>query len=284
VSDRTVSSASELVDAIASAGEVRLTSSVDMVPTLRLAAGRPVGGKPGTSLAFADGQDGLVLSSDNTIEGSRIVADADRRAILNDDSVGSLGSLHLIDVTTVGQVQIVASGAVRAGHVSIEGLHVEAADTRDRSELPAAYGVQALQGVVMVWNLQADPVVEITADIVGVSCGSPDAPVRGSGVMVGGASDASGRMTVSRLHTGAVYSDGGLPAGIANRICGGVFVLYGANVASVRNSGPVTTFGVNDMVLDSWGMVDEWVAEAPITSLVPAVSGSSTSGGWAVCV
>jgi hypothetical protein len=35
---------------------------------------------------------------------------------------------------------------------------------------------------------------------------------------------------------------------------------------SVRNRGPVTTYGVNDMVLDNWGVVDRWVAEEKITS------------------
>ena len=71
---------------------------------------------------------------------------------------------------------------------------------------------------------------------------------------------------MSRLETGPVYSDGKLPAGTANMITGGVFVLYGASVDEVRNRGPVTTYGVNDMVLDSWGIINRWIAEAPITS------------------
>ena len=43
-------------------------------------------------------------------------------------------------------------------------------------------------------------------------------------------------------------------------ITGGVFVVYGAHVKKVVNRGPVTTYGVNDMVLDNWGIVNEWVA------------------------
>ena len=37
-----------------------------------------------------------------------------------------------------------------------------------------------------------------------------------------------------------------------------------------RNRGPVMTYGVNDMVLDNWGVVDRWTAEAKITSHGPS--------------
>lgn len=32
------------------------------------------------------------------------------------------------------------------------------------------------------------------------------------------------------------------------------------------NRGPVSIYGVNDMVLDNWGRVRLWVAEGPVTS------------------
>jgi len=47
-------------------------------------------------------------------------------------------------------------------------------------------------------------------------------------------------------------------------------VVHGAFADSVRNRGPVTTYGVNDMVLDNWGVVDRWVAEDKITSHGPS--------------
>jgi hypothetical protein len=53
-------------------------------------------------------------------------------------------------------------------------------------------------------------------------------------------------------------------------ISGGVFVVYGAYADLVRNRGPVTTYGANDMVLDNWGMVDRWLAEQKITSYGPS--------------
>ncbi|MGC2717428.1 MAG: hypothetical protein WA366_29060, partial [Pseudolabrys sp.] len=49
-----------------------------------------------------------------------------------------------------------------------------------------------------------------------------------------------------------------------------VFVVHGAHVKKVRNLKPVTTYGVNDMVLDNWGQVDNWTAEKKITSHGPS--------------
>jgi hypothetical protein len=49
-----------------------------------------------------------------------------------------------------------------------------------------------------------------------------------------------------------------------------VFVVSGAFVDSVRNLGPVTTYGPNDMVLDNWGTVGCWIAEEKITSYGPS--------------
>jgi hypothetical protein len=67
-----------------------------------------------------------------------------------------------------------------------------------------------------------------------------------------------------------VYSDGGISPGTPDRITGGVFVVAGAYVDSVRNRGRVTTYGPNDMVLDNWGTVDRWIASEKITSHGPS--------------
>jgi hypothetical protein len=117
-----------------------------------------------------------------------------------------------------------------------------------------------------LWNLQPDNDVVISADLVGISVGRNGAPVRGSGVFVGGSGGTGGRLNMRRLETGAVYSDGGIEPGTPDRISGGVFVVYGAYADLVRNRGPVTTYGANDMVLDNWGTVDRWVADDKITS------------------
>jgi hypothetical protein len=91
-------------------------------------------------------------------------------------------------------------------------------------------------------------------------------PVRGGGIFVSGGGDSAARLNVRRLETDAVYSDGGIAPGTPDQIIGGVFTVYGAHVDSVHNRGPVVTYGVNDMVLDNWGMVDHWTADGKITS------------------
>jgi hypothetical protein len=90
--------------------------------------------------------------------------------------------------------------------------------------------------------------------------------VSGSGIFVSGAGDRGGDVAVDRLETDAVYSNGGIAAGTANQISGGVFVVHSCHVGSVLNVGPVTTYGPNDMVLDNWGNVDRWVVRSPVAS------------------
>jgi hypothetical protein len=244
----------------------RLTS----VPSLSLPPGRSLcGAAKDSTLAFADG-DGVQLSSDNAIHDLHLDAAPGKRAIFNDASVPSLGRIELHGVTTNGRVQILARDKVRGGHIDVDGLDIIAADTRGENERPRGYGVEVLQGAFTLWNMQRDDHVAISADLVGVSAGRSGAPVRGSGIFVGGAGDTGGRLNVRRLETGAVYSDGGVAPGTPDRISGGVFVVYGAYADLVHNRGPVTTTGANDMVLDNWGVVDRWVADEKITSHGPS--------------
>jgi hypothetical protein len=50
-----------------------------------------------------------------------------RRAIFNDTSVARLGTIRLIRITTVGQVQLPARDTVRSGHAEVDGLDIMAA-------------------------------------------------------------------------------------------------------------------------------------------------------------
>jgi hypothetical protein len=188
----------------------------------------------------------------------------DEPAILNDTSVADLGTLSLRNVRTTGQVLLLAADRVRAGHVQVEGLHVDRADVRGRVDRPPAIGVETLQGAFMLWNRHDDPGVAISAEVLDVSAGSAASPVRGSGVFVCGA------VRVSTLRTGEVHTDGGIPHGTQDLISGGVAVGGGAVVREVVNRGPVTTNGQNDMVLDNLGEVATWTALAPLTSRGPS--------------
>jgi hypothetical protein len=270
---RTVSTEDELVAAVAEAerivvqGAIAMGQSVQLVPGQRLA-----GSGDDAALVFAAEMDGVRVGRDNEVVGLRIQVDPDRRAVFNDTTVDDLGTIQLAAVTGIGQVQILARDRVRGGHVVVDGLDIVAADVRDRVERPALLGVGALQGAFTLWNQQPDSEVVVTAELRGLAAGRAGAPVRGSGVFVAGAvpDGSGGRLDVSMLQTGPVFTDGGIAEGSHELISGGVFVIYGAHVREVINNGPVTTFGVNDMVLDNWGVVDDWTARAPLTSYGPS--------------
>ena len=51
----------------------------------------------------------------------------DRRAIFIDTGVARLGTIRLIRITTVGQVQLLARDTVRSGHVEVDELDIVAA-------------------------------------------------------------------------------------------------------------------------------------------------------------
>ncbi len=266
-----VSTAADLVRAAESRalaievdGVVRGMPMVTLAPGVRLRGG---------VLEF--GAKGVRLTRDNVLEDVTVHCPEHEAAILNDTSVTDFGTLTLRGVRTTGQVLLLARDAVRSGHVAAADVVVEAADVRGRVQRPHGFGVDALQGGFTLWNQQPDPVVEITAELLGVSAGSAGRPVRGSGVFVGGHGDRGGAadggtVRVSTLRTGEIHTDGGIAAGTPDLISGGVFVISGAVVDQVLNTGTVTTYGQNDMVLDNWGQVREWTATAPLTSHGPS--------------
>jgi hypothetical protein len=272
-SERRVGTAAELAAAVADAGATNIVVAVDLtgLSTLHLLPGKVLkGASPGITLGFSAGQDGVQLSADNTVENLELHTDVSRRALFNDSKVEHLGRLVLRNIRTVGVIELIARDGVRGGHVEADNVDIVAADARAYGERPRGYGVEVVPGAFVLWNQSSDRGVTITADLVGLSAGRAGAPVRGSGIFVGGAGDTGGRVTVRRLETGAVYSDGGLARGTPDRLTGGVFVVSGAFVDRVRNLGPVTTYGPNDMVLDNWGTVGCWTAEDKITSYGPS--------------
>jgi hypothetical protein len=270
---RKVASAAELV---ASAPDphvdtVVVTTDLINVPTVSLSAGKTLRGEmAGITVSFAPGQDGVQLSTDNTIDNLTLQTSLDKCAVFNDTGVSSLGRLVLRNLRTAGVIQLLARDSVVSGHIEAENVDVVSADARAFAERPKGYGVEVIPGAFVLWNQQSDPGVVITADLTGICIGRAGGPVRGSGVFVSGAGDAGGRLSVHRLETGAVYSDGGIAKGTPDRITGGVFVVSGAFVDQVHNRGPVTTYGPNDMVLDNWGTVEHWLVDDKITSYGPS--------------
>ena len=264
-----VSTAAELRSAVADPSKLNIIVAEDLaaVASLRLQPGQTLkGARPGVSIGFEAGQDGICLTRDNELSGLRLWAGSDRRAVFNDTSSPQLGRMLLRDLEITGCVRLLAEGAVRGGHVEMDGVDVMTADARSFPERPSGYGVEVVPGALTIWNRQSDPGVTITANLRGLSVGRAGAPVQGSGIFVAGAGASGGRILVRMLETGAVFSDGGIAPGTANRIAGGVFTVDGAFVDEVHNLAPVTTYGPNDMVLDNWGMVDRWTADAKVTS------------------
>ncbi len=266
--EKLVSSVDALISAASDAATRQITVRGELsgAPSFRLLPGMNLRGEEGAALTFAAGQDGVQLTADNEIANLRLDADANQRVIFNDTGVEGFGLLRLADLMVKGQVQILARDKVRSGHVEVDGLDIVAADAQAKKDRPQGYGVFVVQGAFTLWNMQADESVAITADLTGLQAGRSGAPVLGSGIFVSGAGDTGGRLLVSRLETGPVFSDGRIPKGTPDLISGGVFTVYGTRVDVVRNAGPVTTYGVNDMVLDNWGFVDRWIAEEKITS------------------
>jgi hypothetical protein len=271
--ERQVANASELLAAAvdATVAEIVVQSSLTGLPTFRLSPGQTLkGATSSVILHFATGGDGVQLSSNNLIESLELQTDVDRRALFNDTRVEHLGRIVLRNLRTIGTIRLLANDKVRSGHVEAENIDIASADARGYTERPKGYGVEVIPGAFVLWNQQADRSVTITAELTGLTAGRAGAPVRGSGVFVSGAGETGGRLIVSRLETGAVYSDGGIAAGTPDRISGGVFVVSGTFVDRVINRGPVTTYSPNDMVLDNWGTVGDWTAEDKITSFGPS--------------
>jgi hypothetical protein len=271
--EREVTTASELLAAASdpTVAAIVVKTNLTGLPTIRLSPGqRLTGATSGVVLHFAAGQDGVQLSTNNQLESLALEADPDRCALYNDTKVEHLGRLILLKLRMIGTIRLLASGNVRSGHIEAENIEIASADARGYRERPKGYGVEVIPGAFVLWNQQPDRSVTITAKLTGLTAGRAGAPVRGSGIFVSGAGDTGGRLIVSQLETGAVYSDGGIAPGTPDRITGGVFVVSGAFVDRVINHGPVTTYGPNDMVLDNWGTVGGWTVEGKVTSLGPS--------------
>ncbi len=268
---RVVKDAAELQAAVADGVKlIEVSGTIGGSPRVVLAPGVTL---RGGRLEF--GSKGILMTRDNIVSDIEIAVPEHEVVVYADTTQPDWGTLVLKNVTTIGQVSLIAMDAVRAGHVRIDGLHVRSADLRGRVDRPRGFGVEAMQGGLTVWNRQADEDVEITAEILNVSAGTEGTPVRGSGVFVGGHGTDDGKasggiLRVSVLSTGEIHTDGGIAAGTPDLISGGVFVISGAIVEQVINEGPVTTLGQNDMVLDNWGEVRTWTAKRPIVSHGPS--------------
>jgi hypothetical protein len=270
ISRMAVTTAEELIAATRNKkiSEINVSADLADLSPLRLMPGQTLRSASDRHavLSFRPEADGLEVTTDNSVLGLDVRVAPTHRAIWNDRTVDSLGTHVIRSVGTIGSVQIIATDKVRSGRIEVDGLDIHSADTRGERERSHEYGVSVLQGVFTLWNLQPDKEVAISADVVNVSAGRFGVPVLGTGIFVAGAGKTGGRLNVERLETTAVYIDGRITPGTPDQIAGGIFVVYGAYVDSVKNLGPTVTYGANDMALDNWGSVDRWVSAGKVTT------------------
>lgn len=269
----------------AQASLIEIAGRIENLASVRLPGGTTVRGvTPDAELHFKPGQPGLILSANHHVANLRLVADEAQIALGLADDASDLGKLEIRDLKLVGRFHLEASSA-KGGILNLENIHVERADAALAAHRPAGFGVEVLLGGLSIYNFSKDPTSRWTLEARNLSGGSREHPLRGSGVFVFGgwfipdAADISqapaptqvgGTIEVKLLTTGEIHSQGGIPPGTPNLITGGVFVGSGAMVQSVVNQGPVTTYGVNDMVLDNWGRVESWRAQAKVASYGPS--------------
>lgn len=220
-------------------------------------------------LSFSN-SDGIGLTANNEVSNLNIQTNPGNRAIYLLSHQADLGTFTLKDLTITGQVQILTrSGSLKTKLIA-ENIDIVSCDARRYSEQPQKYGVNVYQGAFTVYNYNSNPDSVIQATLTDIKLGRKGAPVIGTGLFIGGFGDNGGWVLADQVSTGEIYTNGMIPYGQPNIITAAVFILNGAKVKTLINKGRVTTYGVNDMVLDTWGQVDRWIAENPITSYGPS--------------
>ncbi len=214
--------------------------------------------------------DGIGVSANNSVKNINIDSPAHHKAIFNTLVKPDLGTFTFKNLLVKGQVSIITRAGVEKASVVIDQVDIHSADTRHYLEQPQKYGVNVLQGALTIHNINSDSKSLLSVVVQNVSIGRKNAPVTGSGVFISGFGDKGGKTEISKLHTKAVYSNGKIPLGVADFITAGVFVLYGAHAKEVITDGEVITYGVNDMVLDVWGSVDNWTSNGAVISYGPS--------------
>ncbi|MGN6532247.1 MAG: hypothetical protein ACTHK0_10900 [Ginsengibacter sp.] len=220
-------------------------------------------------LSFSN-SDGIGLTANNEISNLIIQTNPTNRAIYLLSNFPDLGTLKLKDLTITGQVQILTRTGTNKTDLIAENIDVVACDARRYSEQPQKYGVNVYQGAFTVYNYNSDEKSVINATLTNINLGRNGAPVIGSGLFVAGFGDNGGWVLSDYISTGDIYSNGMIPFGQPDMITAAVFILNGTKIKKLTQIGTTTTYGVNDMVLDTWGHVENWTTEKAITSYGPS--------------
>lgn len=214
--------------------------------------------------------DGFGVSANNTITDLNIDVSPQNKAIYTTINPDDLGILSFKNLHLKGQISILIRAGVNKGEILLDQINIIASDSRHYLEQPQKYGVNVLQGALTIYNLNPDENSLIQVTITNLSIGQKNAPVTGSGIFIAGYGDQGGKTKITKLHTKAVYSNGKIPPGVSDYISAGVFILNGAFAEEVITDGEIITYGINDMVLDVWGTVENWTSNKPVISYGPS--------------
>lgn len=157
--------------------------------------------------------------------------------------------------------------------VEIEGLHVRAADVRGRVEQPHGFGVDVLQGGLTLWNRQPDPASSFTATLKGVSVGTEETPIRGSGVFVAGYGDREGHLAGGALT--ADLTTGGEGMSLVN----GVQMSLKANAFSVKPGGIIDSATIGGSLRTEGDDVTTFEVDEGGTITNPTIAGGIEAHG-----
>lgn len=270
-----VKNPTELIQALtAKDTSIVLTRSVMLTHSITLPNATSLSGKPQEDsalpiLMFQD-SDGVGLTANNTVKNLIIHVPTNHRSIFNTNYETDLGSFNFENLELNGQFSFLSKSKLDNTLLNLKNINIVAADTRGYLEQPQKYGVNVLQGALTIYNLSPDKNSLITLNAKKISIGQKNSPVIGSGVFIAGFGNNGGRVEIDDLSTNDVYSTGKIPLGVADIITGAVFIVNGAHAKKVTQRGETTTYGVNDMVLDAWGEVDDWDVMGSVTSYGPS--------------
>jgi hypothetical protein len=239
-----------------------------------------VGTTPDAELTFKSDSDGILLTADNTLQNLTLRSDPSRLAVSLESATTTLGQLKLQNLVVHGRLHL-ESSTVMTADLMLKDIQVYDGDSTSAPHRPVGYDVEVVPGSLTIYNRCTDPQSCWTLHAEDLSGGTQEMPLRGSGIFIFGGmtvpanadpqggpapSSPGGTIDLQLLTTGEIHANGNIPAGVSNLITGGVFVGSGVQAQQVVNYGSVTTYGMNDMVLDNWGTVRLWLARQSVIS------------------
>lgn len=239
-----------------------------------------VGTTPDAELAFKPDSEGVSLTANNTLQNLTLRSDPSRLALSLEPATIALGQLKLQHLVVHGRLHL-ESSTVMTADLMLNDIQVYDGDSTSNPHRPAGYGVEVVPGCLTIYNRCTDPQSCWTLRAENLAGGTQDRPLRGSGIFIFGGMavpvnadprdgpaprSPGGTIDLKLLTTDEIHTNGNIPVGVGNLISGGVFVGSGVKAQQVINNGSVTTYGINDMVLDNWGNVRLWLARQSVVS------------------